>query len=223
MATVTCTPSEARIGQEVVVEGVDFTPSTLATMSISSPNGNQGILASEANTDSSGAVATVDQANYAQTVLTVAGATIPTAAQTITIGAVTYTWRAAPTTVANEVKIGADAPTSLANLKAAINADAGSGSLYGSGTVVHPTVRAGIITGTTLALTAKTGGTGGNSLASTSTTTSWTFTGATFANGAAVTAIDPFHFIPSAPGIWTISVTDGSITASTTLKVFTSS
>jgi hypothetical protein len=219
MATVTCTPSEARVGEEVVVEGKDFTPSTLATMTIKSPNGNQGIYSSEANTDASGEVATVDQANFAAATLTLTGNAV--AAETVTIGAVTYTFRTSVSTTANEVLIGATASATLDNLKSAINLD--GSAVYGSATVVHPTVHAGAKTATTLVLSAKTGGTGGNSLASTETMTNGSFGGATFANGAAVTAIDPFHFVPSVPGVYTVSVSDGTLSASTTLKVWASS
>jgi hypothetical protein len=67
---------------------------------------------------------------------------VPIAAETVTIGAKVYTWRAAPTTVANEVKIGASLAVSCDNLVAAINAGAGAGSLYGSATVAHTQVTA---------------------------------------------------------------------------------
>lgn len=222
MATVTCTPSECRVGQEVVVEGLDFAASTLATMTIESPNGNYGVQASEANTDSAGAVATVDQANYANATLTSSGVNV-SVNDVVTIGAVTYTFKAAPTTVANEVLIGATAAASLQNLKDAINLTGVSGTTYGSGTVIHPTVRATTITATTLFLVAKTGGTGGNSLAFSKTAVTLSVSAANFANGAAATAIDPFHWIPSAPGVYTVRVTDGSATASTTIKVSQSS
>lgn len=95
----------------------------------------------------------------------------PTANDTTTIGAVVYTWKAAPIATANEVKIGANASASLDNLIAAINRTAGAGNLYGSATVIHPTVTAAAGVGDTMAITAKTAGTGGNAIATTETFT----------------------------------------------------
>ena len=57
--------------------------------------------------------------------------------QTITIGDVTYTWKAT-VSAANEVDIGADAAGCAANIAAAINAGAGAGTIYGTGTVANP-------------------------------------------------------------------------------------
>jgi hypothetical protein len=90
--------------------------------------------------------------------------------------------------VANEVKIGADADTTLANLKAAINGASGSGTLYSSATVASTEVIAGAIAAHALALTARTAGIAGNSLASTETSTHLSYGAATFAGGVAVTA-----------------------------------
>jgi hypothetical protein len=90
---------------------------------------------------------------------------------TVTIGAVTYTFKAAPVATANEVKLGASASATLDNLIAAINRTAGAGDLYGSATVVHPTVSAAAGAGDTMDLTAKTAGTEGNAIATTETFT----------------------------------------------------
>lgn len=218
MPTVTCTPNPCNVGQNVVVEGVDFLPSTLATMTVQSPLGLHGIFASDASTDASGEVASTDQANFANATLTLAGNAV--AAETVTIGAVTYTWRTSVASTANEVLVGATASESLDNLKAAINKDTSLSSKYGSATVVHPTVRAGTKTATTLFLVAKSGGTGGNSLASTETMTNGSFGGATFSGGAAVTTTNPFRFAPTAPGKYTVSISDGTNTASADLVVF---
>lgn len=217
MASVTCTPSPANVNQPVTVEALDFLPSTLATMTVMSPHGNQGSFSSDASTDSSGEVASTDIPNYANGTLTLAGNAV--AAETVTLGAVTYTWRTSVTTTANEVLIGATASASLDNLKSAINLDGTSG-VYGSATVVHPTVRAGTKTATTLFIVAKSGGTGGNSLASTETMTNGSFGGATLSGGAAATTTNPFRFAPSAPGVWTVTVSDGTTSISTNLQVF---
>lgn len=101
---------------------------------------------------------------------------VGTADDTITIGSVTYTLKAAPTTVANQVKIGASAAETAANLIAAINAGAGAGTLYGSATVAHPQVSAA--QGSTTAkvkVTARVAGDEGNAIATTEvgSNTSW--------------------------------------------------
>lgn len=49
----------------------------------------------------------------------------------------TYTFKTSLTGAANEVKIGADATATAANLSAAINAGSGSGTTYGTGTVAN--------------------------------------------------------------------------------------
>jgi hypothetical protein len=103
---------------------------------------------------------------------------VGTADDTITIGSTVYTLKAAPTTVANEVKIGATAAETAANLIAAINADPdGAGTLYGSLTVAHPQVSAA--QGSTTAkvkVTALSAGDEANAIATTEsgTATSWT-------------------------------------------------
>ena len=76
------------------------------------------------------------------------------AADTVTIGAVTYTFIA---TVAapNDVDVGASDSISLDNLIAAINKAAGEGTLYGTGTVIHPDVSAAAGAGDTMDVTAK--------------------------------------------------------------------
>lgn len=219
MATLTITPDEPSVGKAFSVVGEDFAASTVVTLTVIPPAGG-AVVTSEITSDASGQIGSSDTANQAIATLTSTGNAV--AAETITVGAVTYTWRAAPTTVANEVKVGATASESLDNLKAAINLAAGSGTKYGSETVVHPTVRAGNKTATTLVLVAKTGGTGGNSLASTDTMTNMNFGGATFSGGAAATGIDTFSVIPSVPGPWTVTATDGTSTASDTVKVWTS-
>jgi hypothetical protein len=62
------------------------------------------------------------------------------AADTITIDGHVYTLRAAPTTVADEVKIGASAFATLLNLHHAINGTGTPGTDYGSSTARHASV-----------------------------------------------------------------------------------
>lgn len=213
-AAVTVTPTEVQVGDLIAVTGTGFLPNTLCTVSIP----EQGI-SSEITSDPSGTVSSDDLADLAVGTLTSDGTNVA-ATETVVVGSVTYTFRASVTTTANEVKVGADAATSLANLKHAINAD-GTTSVYGSATVVNPTVAAGALTTTTLQLYAKTGGTGGNSLASTETSAHLSFGGTTLAGGAAATGISPLLVTPEHPDRFTVSITDGTSTATARVAVFT--
>lgn len=218
MASIAVSPSSPSTGDALAITGSDFLPSTVVTVSIPALG-----VQSEITSDAGGFFGTDDIADHAVATLTIAGAQNAVAAETVTIGAVTYTWRAAPTTVANEVKVGADGAASLDNLKAAINLEAGSGSLYGSGTAVHPTVVA-VRKPTTLSLllAAKTGGTGGNSLASTETMTQGSFGGGTFSGGSAATGVSAVIFSIEEAGTYVVQATDGTNSASASVQIFTS-
>lgn len=103
--------------------------------------------------------------------------------ETVTIGATVYTWRAAAGAEAFAVTIGANASASIDNLIAAINAAAGAGSLYGTGTTAHPSVRAAAGAGDTMDVRANVPGTAGNAIATTETMTNGSFGGGTLASG----------------------------------------
>ncbi len=101
----------------------------------------------------------------------------------VTLGSTVYRFKNTMTQ-AYDVVIGGSAAASLANLKLAINATGVEGTNYYAGTLGHPTVEAGTLTSTTLAVAALAVGTAGNSIASTKTaaTLSWgavTLTGGT--------------------------------------------
>jgi hypothetical protein len=85
------------------------------------------------------------------------------------VGGRTYTFVASLTVpaVPGEVLIGANQTASHLNLLRAINAGAGAGSLYATGTLIHPTVTAISSNGTTTVINAKTPGTAGNSIGTT--------------------------------------------------------
>lgn len=114
-------------------------------------------------------------------VLTLTG--LPLAGETVTIGSTVYTFRAT-VPAAFDVLIGANASDSLDNLIAAINAAAGAGSTYGTGTTGHPTVGAAAGTGDTVDLTADTAGEAGNAIATTETLTNGSFGATTLTGGA---------------------------------------
>lgn len=98
--------------------------------------------------------------------------------QTVTIGGQTYTFNTSLTNTANNVLIGADVTAMAANLAAAINAGAGAGTTYGTGTVANASVSATAALGV-VTVTALTAGTAGNSVA-----ISETLTNAAWAGGA---------------------------------------
>lgn len=110
--------------------------------------------------------------------------TNPADAGTLVIGDVTYTFKDTLTGAANEIKIGADAATTLDNLKLAVNAGAGAGTNYGTGTVANPLASATTNTDTTQLIVAATKGTTGNSIVFTESATNTSVDGTgTLASG----------------------------------------
>ena len=105
---------------------------------------------------------------------------------TVTIGGYVYTFRTALTVpaVPFEVLIGISAAVSLDNLQAAINAGAGAGTTYSTGTFAHPDVTATTNSDTTQVVQARLGGTNGNSIATTETGANSAWGAATLASGA---------------------------------------
>lgn len=107
----------------------------------------------------------------------------PADTETVTVGAKTYTFQAALTNVANNVKIGASTAASIANLVAAINADTTfSGTGYAAATTANVDFGAVAGAGTTVVVTEFTPGGAGT------VTTTDTITNATWGGGTAVAA-----------------------------------
>ena len=89
---------------------------------------------------------------------------------TITIDKTTYTMRTALTNSGNtpyEVFIGAAVTNSLDNIRAAIDGLAGAGTLYGVGTLPHPTVKVTTKTASAITVVALQSGTAANTIATT--------------------------------------------------------
>lgn len=84
---------------------------------------------------------------------------------------------------ANDVLIGASAEDSIDNLVAAINAAAGEGTTYGTGTVAHPLVSAAKTAADKMTITAKVKGIAANAIATTKSGTNLAWAGATMAGG----------------------------------------
>lgn len=126
----------------------------------------------------------------------------------ITIGDVTYTFKTAlttdPATVPNEVLIGAGDAEALDNLKSAINATAGEGTTYSTGTVAHPDVVATDNAATTQKVVARVPGTAVNSKATTSLDATLSWPAATLGDGTGA----------SNPGVAPETVTIGAKTYS---------
>jgi hypothetical protein len=101
---------------------------------------------------------------------------LPTAGETVTVGSNIYTFvaTAVALTAANDVLIGSDVPSTLANLAGAINASnsngQGPGVTYGTGTVPNTSVTATGFTNSTVTLQALNSGSAGNIVP---TSTNW--------------------------------------------------
>lgn len=91
--------------------------------------------------------------------------TLPTDGQIITVGTKVYTWKTTLTNSDGFLQIGATVADCRTNLKNAMNLDGVPSSQYASATTLHPDVEATLITGNDVILTAKVGGTAGNSIA----------------------------------------------------------
>lgn len=156
---------------ELLTEDILVAPSqTLAALTVVGLDASGRLVAATSTVEASG-------------VLTFSG--VGTANDTVTIGSKVYTLKAAPTTVANEVKIGATAADTANNLLAALTGGAGAGTLYGSLTTSHPDVTATLASAGVINLVAKVGGTAGNSIATTETSTDASFAASTLTSGTA--------------------------------------
>jgi hypothetical protein len=157
--------------------------------------------ADEATLDTTDLTVTVDTVPAVAATGTLTLTDNPTAGQTVKIGSTTYTFRAT-VPAAYDVLIGATASDSLDNLIAAINAAAGSGTLYGTGTLIHPTTAAAAGAGDTMDLEANEAGVSGNSITTTETLTAGSFGAATLTGGLEASAwdgaADDFEGIPFA-------------------------
>lgn len=214
MATLVATPNPARVGQSIALLGEGFTASTPVAIRVDTEG-----FASEIASDAGGLLSNDDINDHADGTLT--GTAIPLNNETVTLGSRTYTFKTTLTGAANEVLIGAGLTNALDNLKAAINGAAGAGTLYGTGTVAHADIIAGAKTGTTLVVVAREAGTAGNALASTETSTVFSFGAGALTGGAAdPTGIKTFDWFPTNPGTFTIIATDGTNSATVKVQVF---
>jgi len=109
----------------------------------------------------------------------------PLDTETVTLGSFTYTFETVLTAAGvNTVLIGAAATDSLDNLRAAVNLEAGSGTLYGSGTLINTDAGLTDLPDDQILATADTAGAAGNSLTTTETLTNGSWSAATLLGGA---------------------------------------
>lgn len=106
--------------------------------------------------------------------------------ETVTIGTTVYTFKTTLTGAAWEVLIGVSLATALDNLKSAINATAGEGTTYGTGTTAHPDVIATTNSDTAQTIEAKVANAAGNDIVTTETSTVASWASATMTGGAGV-------------------------------------
>ena len=215
MASLVATPNPTIMGRPIAIAGEGFANSTEVTIGVDQ-DGYQAEIVSSAV----GAFATDAIVDHATVTLTGTGQ--PSAAETMTLGTRVYTFRAslATLTAANDILIGAALTDTLDNIKAAINGQAGEGTLYGLGTVRHETVYASSKTATTIIFHARVAGTDGNSIASTETMTNNSFGAANLAGGAAALA-KPMIWTPVRIGTYSLRANDGTTTATLQVRVFT--
>lgn len=213
-ASITATPADPKVGQVVSIVGAEFKPSTVCTITLPELG-----IQSEITSDAAGYFGSDDVADHAVGTLT-SDATNVADGDTVTLGSVVYRFKDTMAQ-ANDVKRGADAATSLANLKKAINATGTAGTEYYTGTVIHPTIAALTLTATTLLVYAKTGGTGGNSLASTETSAHLSFGGTTLSGGSAATGVSALLLDFEKAGRYRVDgADDGTNTATTYIQVW---
>lgn len=102
---------------------------------------------------------------------------------TVVINGKTYTFQTVLTDSDGNVLIGAAATDSIDNLIAAINLNAGAGTLYAASTTINPDVLAFKQGTLQLVAIAKTRGTGGNAITTTETAAELSWTAGTLAGG----------------------------------------
>jgi hypothetical protein len=124
---------------------------------------------------------------------------LPTLAATVRVGtkdgtaAAVYTW-VSTLTGAFQVLKDVSVAASMSNLAAAINAGAGAGSVYGTGTTANYDVSANVLSSGQLQAVALTPGSVGNSIACTSTDSNGAWGAATLTGGQNIPAYSQFYF-----------------------------
>jgi hypothetical protein len=151
------------------------------------PSGDFTLISDSWNTMQAVAEVLAASSSIATAATSILTATSIANGDTVTIGSVTYTFQDVLTAAPDNVKRSGVLPTDLANLVKAINLTGISGTDYGAGTVIHPSVSAQSDP-TTLTVIAKAVGAAGNLIATTETGLGLSWTGTTLEDGADVNA-----------------------------------
>lgn len=193
---VTATPVFPQSIKNGAVNITSNDTTTLKTLYTGGTNGSiiNHIIVSSTDTSARDLVfyLTVPQDIAASGTLTSTG-TNPSNGDTVTIGSKTYTFQTTLTNVDGNVKIGATAALSMTNLFNAINVISGSGTPgtdFAAATTAHTTVTATNPTSTTVFIRAISTGTGGNSIATTETSSQLSFGSSTLTGGSVATNVD---------------------------------
>lgn len=122
---------------------------------------------------------------------------LPTSGKTVTVATTNgstpavYTW-ASPIGGAFTVLIGATVAASMSNLAAAINAGAGAGVVYGTGTTANNDVNANVLPSNQLEVVANVPGSAGNSLATSTNDPNAAWGGSTLSGGQNIPSYSQF-------------------------------
>lgn len=116
----------------------------------------------------------------------------PLDTEQVVIGSTTYTFQTVLVDAPNNVLIGATTEDSLDNLLAAVNLEAGAGTLYGTGTVLNPDAQLTDLPDEQVLATASTPGAIGNSVTTTTTVTGGSWSAGTLLGGADIPSDSEF-------------------------------
>lgn len=142
---------------------------------------------------------------YAATAVLTLGSN-PAVNSTVVVGNTdnrTYKFVTTPA-AANDVKIGTNIADSLHNLALAINRGTGEGTLYGTGTLAHSEVYATEMPSPQMRVTALVAGTGGNSIAVSTTVGSSAWDNATLTGGQNIPGPSSFRLTRLPPGVTSV-------------------
>lgn len=126
----------------------------------------------------------------------------PSNTETVTIAGQVYTFKTVLAS-AYDVLIGADMEATLHNLVAAVNQDAGEGTLYGTGTVANTDVYGAELPSPQCQVIALLAGTAGNSI-TVADALDGSWSGATLSGGADIPGPSSFRLTRLPPGVTTI-------------------
>lgn len=171
--------------RNTVAYATDNGDGTMTLTAKAGGSGGDGINTTETLAQGSFAAATMTGGATVKATgtLTITAAQNAADTETVTIGGKVYTFQTTLTNVNGNVKIGADRLASIANLTAAINLGATAGTNYAAAMTLNEDVSATDNADGTMTLTAKAGGTIGNTITTTETMAQGSFGAGVLAGG----------------------------------------